>query len=137
MLNLLKICALLSITLIFGCATGPSGMTFDSPVGEWSEKYERMNDRGTRTHKFTMIDETKGTYPSSQKVEFYAIDEQRRWKGYWIMKTGTNTNMCSEEKSGSPYWGVQVYQFNETYNQYTGTWDVCGEGQKYKTRGVR
>ena len=138
MFHPIQVFLVLSTSLIVSCASGPSGESFDSPIGVWSEKYESSTGvgGGMKTAKFTIIDETEGMYPNG-RVMFYAIDEQRKWKGYWINDTGNKTVMCSDEKGGSPYWGEQIYQFNETYNQYTGTWDVCGEGQKYKTSGVR
>lgn len=91
-----------------------------------------------RSSKFTIVDETKGIYASPPgRVEFYSIDDQRRWKGYWINTTGEKSFLCSEEKGGSSYWGEMIYQFNETYNQYTGTWDKCGQGKKYAIKGIR
>ena len=113
----------------------PSAMYFDSPIGEWSEQYQEMNGAWNLS-KVTIIDETKGTYTNPDgRIQFYAIDEQGRWNGYWIEESGSTS--CSEEKSGSNYWGEYIFQFNDTYTQYEATWDVCGEGQKYPTKGVR
>jgi hypothetical protein len=134
-----KTLSMLSTLLLISCATAPSGKSFDSPIGVWSEQYESSTGIGgiRKRSKVTIIDETKGTYTNpSGRIEFYAIDGQRRWKGYWINQSGTY-NLCSEEKGGSPYWGENIYQFNEAYNRYTGTWDFCGEGQKYALSGVR
>ena len=61
------------------------------------------------------------------------VDDQGRWEGYWV----ESGNDCTEKKHGSNSWGVSIYQFNETYNEYEGTWDMCGEGKKYKMTGVR
>ena len=136
MLNLARTFGLLSTFLIVGCTVGPSGMSFDSPVGEWSDKYEKKNG-GYGTSKITIIDETKATYtyPPNGRIEFYAIDEPRIWKGFWILEYGANA--CAEEKDGSPFWGVSIFRFNETYNRYSGSWDVCGQGPKYTTSGIR
>jgi hypothetical protein len=44
---------------------------------------------------------------------------------------------CSEAKGGSLFWGKQEFQFNENYNRYEGTWDICGQGPKFATSGLR
>jgi hypothetical protein len=146
----IKVLLVLSISLVIGCATSSSsetsssGKVFDSPIGEWTEQYESTSgeipsgtDGKTKTIKFTIIDETRGT-SHNQRLEFYAIDEQGRWKGYWIhKKTQDKYWICDEEKGGSPFWGEIIFQFNETYNQYTGTWDKCGEGDKFPIKGFR
>jgi hypothetical protein len=132
-----KIMSILSALLLVSCATAPSGNNFDSPIGEWSERHETSLG-STQSARLTIIDETKGKYPNSiGRVEFYAIDQQGRWKGYWINENESGPSRCSEEKSGSMFWGEQIYQFNEAYNQYTGTYDYCGEGQKFATKGSR
>ncbi len=126
---------MLSTLLIISCATGPSEKTFDSAVGVWSDKYKTMSGK-TRSSVVTIIDETKATYTNPNgRIEFYSIDDQRTWKGYWIEEDGSTS--CSVEKSGSMHWGEQIYQFNETYSQYTGSWDMCGKGPKYSFKGVR
>jgi hypothetical protein len=148
MFQSIKVLLVLSISLVIGCATSPSpsGKVFDSPIGEWTDQYETTGggeipsgvDGKIKTTKIIIIDETRAIYPGlNGRVEFYAIDEQGRWKGYWIDETLSKYFLCSEEKGGSPYWGEIIYQFNETYNQYTGTWDKCGEGKKYSTKGFR
>jgi hypothetical protein len=148
MFQSIKVLVVLSISLVIGCATSPSpsGKVFDSPIGEWTDQYETTGggevpsgaDGIIKTTKFIIIDETRAIYPGlNGRVEFYAIDEQGRWKGYWIDEHLTKYFLCSEEKGGSPYWGEIIYQFNETYNQYSGTWDKCGKGKKYAISGVR
>ena len=126
---------MLSTLLIVGCASGPSEKSFDSPIGEWNEQYEgRLGD--WKTSKVTIIDETKGTYTNpGGRILFYAIDDQGRWMGHWV--TGLTSTPCFEENDGSKYWGVNIYQFNDTYNEYRGTWDYCGEGEKYSMKGYR
>ena len=126
---------LLSTILMVGCATGPSGMTFDSPIGEWSEKYEKKYG-GHGVSRLTIIDEANAVYTNPiGRIEFHTIDAQRKWTGYWILENSQNP--CSVKKSGSLHWGENIYQFNETYNRYTGSWDNCGKGQKYTLSGVR
>lgn len=130
-----KALAMLSTLLIISCATAPSGKTFDSAIGVWSDKYTTMGGK-TRSSVVTFIDESKATYTNPDgRIEFYSIDDQRTWKGYWIEESGSTS--CSVEKSGSLFWGEQIYHFNETYSQYTGSWDMCGKGPKYSFKGVR
>jgi hypothetical protein len=111
------------------------GMTYDSPVGVWNELYETPLG-GKRSNKVTFVDESIATYTSMDgRVEFYEIDENGWWKAYWINESGSQE--CSEARGGSVFWGEQIYQFNETYNRYKGTWDICGQGPKYAINGVR
>jgi hypothetical protein len=83
------------------------------------------------------IDETTATYTNPAnpdgRVFFYATDNQN-WEGLWVEDV---TDVCSEEKHGSKNWGVVIYQFNDAYNKYEGTWDDCGKGQKLPFNGIR
>lgn len=126
---------LLATTLMTGCAIGPSSTTFDSPIGSWNERHETTLG-SVRSSKVTIIDETRAIFTNpAGRIEFYEIDEQGRWKGYWIVENGLQA--CSQEKGGSVFWGEQIYQFNETYNRYKGSYDYCGLSQKYSVSGVR
>jgi hypothetical protein len=127
---------LLTAVLQISCATGPSGEIFDSPIGQWTERFEMVNG-STSTAQLHIVDQNHATYtsPHPGRIEFYAVDEQGLWKGYWINETGRYT--CAEEKNGSRFWGESIYQFNETFNRYTGSWDACGEGHKYAVNGYR
>ena len=137
MLNPTKTAVMLLVILIAGCATGPSGQSFDSAIGVWNERYEIPNG-SPLTSRLTITDESVGIYTHSVRVEFYAIEKQRKWKGYWIHETGEfGAFPSSEEKNGTVFWGEVIYQFNETYNGYTGTWDFCGKDQKFASKGVR
>ena len=128
MLCLIRTFSLLLTLLVVGCATGPSGITFDSPVGDWREKIQRMNGNW-RSGNLTIIDETKATYmPNEGQIFFYAIDDQGKWEGHWVVKYYEDVqNQCLEEKHGSENWGVAIFQFNDAYNKYEGTWDMCGK----------
>ena len=134
MIKITRFHAFLPVALtMLGCATKPSGMTFDSPLGEWSETYETYSG-STRTSRFIIVDETLGTYPGGQ-VQFFATEDPYHWKGYWINEEGKQA--CEQKKDDSPYWGVMTYNFNETYNRYNGTWDQCGEGRNWPISGLR
>ena len=128
------ILAIPSMILAIGCAIGPSGQTFDSPLGDWSETHEKRSG-GSKTVKLTITDKTTGTGSDGVLLDIYSSGDDYTWKAYWILESGIYA--CAEKKRGSPYWGEQVFNFNQAYNQYTGTWDSCGEGQKFWTRGNR
>lgn len=134
MSKIIGILAIPSIALVIGCATGPSGKTFDSPLGEWSETHEKRSG-GSKTVKLTITDKTKGIDSEGVLLDIHSSDDNHTWEAYWILESGMYP--CSEKKQESPYWGEQVFHFNETFNKYTGTWNSCGEGQEYWTRGIR
>lgn len=130
-----KMLSIVSTLLLISCATAPSGKTFDSPIGVWKERFATMSG-STRSGVVTITDKAKGSYTNpGGRLEFHSTDDRYTWKAYWILESGSRP--CSTEKGGSKIWGEQIFQFNETYNQYTGTWDSCGEGPKYSIKGVR
>jgi len=122
--------------LVVGIVTGPSIESFASPIGEWSERYRTTEGTWVRS-TMIFIDETTATYTNPAnpdgRVFFYATDNQN-WEGLWVEDV---TDVCSEEKHGSKNWGVVIYQFNDAYNKYEGTWDDCGKGQKIPFTGIR
>ena len=134
MFNTVKFGGLLVLSLMIGCASGPSGKSFDSPIGECSETHETRKG-GRKTVKLTIVDKTKGIDSHGVVLEIYSSDDAYTWKAYWIMDSGGYP--CSTKKQGSPYWGEQVFRFNENYNEYEGTWNSCGEGKEYWSRGFR
>ena len=87
-------------------------------------------------HPLTIVDETKAIYPSFRngRLLFYAIDDQRKWEGYWVEEIN---GPCADKKDGSTYWGVLTIRFNETYTQWKGEFDECGNGRKYPWNGFR
>lgn len=133
MFNATKTLALFPVLLIFGCATGPSGETYDSPIGKWLDTHETTLG-SNKSERLTIVDDRSGTFPRG-RIEFYDTSQEREWKAYWILENGRYE--CAEEKGGSKYWGVQVFRFNQDFNRYTGYWDSCGEGQQYGARGTR
>jgi hypothetical protein len=126
---------LLSAILVIGCASAPSGKSFDSPIGEWSSNIEAVNGRWMVTN-ITIIDETKGTYAlANGQLAFYSIDDQRKWEGYFIDETVGHS--CPDKKNGSYYWGVVIFQFDDAYTRFSGKYDICGEGHTYDWDGYR
>ena len=136
MSNPVRNIGLVSTLLLASCATAPTG-PFDDPLGQWKERYKTIGG-SIQSGKVNIIDEASGTYSSagmSGRYEFFAREEPRTWKAYWLTDKGNYS--CAKEKGGSVYWGEQIFQFNEAYNQYTGYWNICGEGTKYTTKGTR
>jgi hypothetical protein len=84
----------------------------------------------------TIVDETKATYPlyGNGRIFFYAIDDQRKWEGYWVQDGADN---CANKKDGSNHWGAVTFQFNDTYTEWKGEYDECGVGRKLPWDGVR
>ena len=81
------------------------------------------------------LDESTGIFTNPDgAIHFYSVDDQGRREGNWVESSGYS---CAEKQHGSNMWGVYIYQFNEAYNEYEGTWDMCGEGEKFKMTGVR
>jgi TolB-like protein/class 3 adenylate cyclase len=134
-LGLSKIPALDSQFLITGSASGASGKTFDSAMGEWSSRAQER-DCTLNTIQMTIVDETKATYLSygNGRILFYAIDDQRKWEGYWVQD---GADYCANKKDGSTYWGAVTFQFNDTYTKWKGEYDECGVGRKHLWHGVR
>ena len=135
-LGLSKIPALDWQTLIIGSTSGASGKTFDSAMGEWSFRVQGP-DCILEKAQMTIVDEIKVTYTPSYRtgrIFWYAIDDQRKWEGYWV--EGAQGN-CADKKDGSTYWGVVIFRFNDTYTEWKGEFDICGEGRKYPWDGLR
>jgi hypothetical protein len=65
---------------------------------------------------------------------FYAIDDQRKWEGYWVDEGG---DACTDKKDGSTNWGALTFRFNDTYTELKGEYDDCGKGRKFPWVGVR
>ena len=122
--------------LMLGCASGPSGQSFESPLGNWTEKYVKASGR-VQSSRLTIV-QNGGRYSDSfsTRVVFSDKEDPRIWKGIWI-QDGRTGGRCLEEIEGSKYWGEMVFQFNETYSEYTGTSDYCGEGKKDPISGYR
>ncbi len=135
MLSLVRTFVLLSSILIIGCAIGPSEISFDSAMGEWS--WTNDGPEATRAvGTMTIIDETKATYSyRNGRILFYAIDNQGKWEGYWVELSGGYR--CSDKKDGSNSWGVAIFQFNDAYNRFSGKYNFCGDSQDFDWDGVR
>jgi hypothetical protein len=88
----------------------------------------------------TIIDEKSARYRSARadsrgRIIFTSIGSEGRWEGYWI--GSKPANVCLENREGSRNWGLVIWEFDETYSRFKGTWDYCGEGRKYLWNGRR
>ena len=125
---------LLSSTLVIGCA-GPSGKSYNSPEGEWNLRMHAQYG-APKYATLTIVDEKNATYSwKNGRIFFYSTDEQRKWEGYWVEDSAQNK--CSDKKDGSTRWGVNIFQFNDAYNSFTGQWDFCGDGERWELEGDR
>jgi len=104
-------------------------------MGEWSYRAQG-SDCDLVKAQMTIVDETKSTCSSYRNGRnlFYAIDDQRKWEGYWVEEINGN---CADKKDGSTYWGVVTFRINDTDTEWKGEFDECGEGRKYPWDGFR
>lgn len=131
-----RILALLCAIAVVGCATVPSGKTFDSAVGEWDTRFTTLSGK-MESPRMTIIDETKASYGyAGGRLFFDTVNDKRKWEGYWVEDYGPNMS-CAEKKDGSDVWGRVVFRFNDAYNSSDGDWDTCGEGKKFPWTGYR
>ncbi len=78
----------------------------------------------------TFSNKEKATYSfHNGHILFSAVDDQGLWKGTWV-EDQWGTIHCGDQIDGSSTWGEAIFQFDETYNEYKGTWDPCGSGRK-------
>lgn len=104
-------------------------------MGEWITIFQGSDCYLVKT-QLIIVDETKAILPSYRngRILFYAIDDQRKWEGYWIDEIDGH---CADKKDGSTYWGVLTIRFDEAYTEWKGEFDECGEGRKYPWDGLR
>ena len=133
MFNLERTYLVLLAILIASFSNGASAKSFNSPIGEWNDQYLRA-DGTWYWSTTTFINSAKATYTNPDGQIFFYLTDDYKWEGYWVED---GPDECSEEKYGSKVWGVIVFQFNDDYNKYKGTWDLCGLGKKYPLDGLR
>ena len=135
MINVMRPFVFLSTILIIGSASGASGKSFDSAIGEWSWLGEGPHG-AVEIGQMTIVDEMKATYSyRNGRIFFYAIYDQRKWEGYWIESTGVYN--CADKMDGDTNWGTMRFQFNDTYTKWKGEFDFCGRPNKYSWDGFR
>jgi len=122
-------------TAICGNATLAGG-SFEKAAGEWASVWESESGR-TMTSKLKFDGSSEMVYipDDGSTVNFQSAEDNGKWEGYWIESSGSQR--CDTKIEGSHYWGMVLFQFNETYNEFVGTWDNCGEGKKFEWTGER
>lgn len=139
MTNLKKISVAALTLSLFACAT-PSPSTDkaqDSPFGTWKTKVQ-YEDGSWHSHGvMTFTDKTKAKYAlRNGRILFTEVDDLSKWKGRWIENNQAYIS-CAEEVDGSKSWGEAIFQFDETYDTFKGTWDACGDGNRNAWVGYR
>ena len=107
---------------------------FDLAEGRWLSEWQSAGGQ-TTTAKTTFDDYGRMASIPHRFATFYAADESGQWQGYWTEEGGRHR--CATKQDGSEHWGVIQLQFDEAYNHFEGTWDYCGEGDKWEWKGER
>ena len=107
---------------------------FDRAEGRWLSEWQSSGGR-TTTAKTTFDDYGRMASIPHRFATFYAADESGQWQGYWTEEGGRHR--CTTKQDGSEHWGVIQLQFDATYDHFEGTWDFCGEGDKWEWKGKR
>ena len=128
MLHLKIITMLIAAVLIQGCASPHSGKKFDSPDGKWGTGIDSSAGR-ISLGIMTFSGNEKATYTyRNGRILFDRTDDLGEWKGHWVEKPMSFVT-CVDEIDGSITWGVAIFQFNEAYTRFKGTYDKCGDGR--------
>lgn len=127
-----------AITLsLFACATLSTVHANESPSGTWKTKVQ-YGDGSWHSHGvMTFTDKTKAKYElRNGRILFTKVDDQGKWIGRWV-ENNQSFLSCPEEVDGSKTWGEAIFQFDETYNTFKGSWDQCGNGGRNAWVGHR
>lgn len=106
----------------------------DGAEGRWLSEWQSAGGQ-TTTAKTTFDDYGRMASIPHRFATFYSADESGQWQGYWSAESGRHR--CATKQDGSEHWGVVQLQFDEAYNHFEGTWDYCGEGDKWEWKGKR
>lgn len=106
----------------------------DRAEGRWLSEWQSAGGR-TTTAKTTFDDYGRMASIPHRFATFYSADENGSWQGYWTEEGGRHR--CATKQDGSEHWGVVQLQFDATYDHFEGTWDFCGEGDKWEWKGKR
>lgn len=108
--------------------------TFEMAEGRWVSQWETPRS-GTTTAETTFDLYGRMASIPGPFATFYSADENGNWEGYWVEESGRQR--CATKNGESYHWGVVRFQFDSAYNEFEGTWDHCGEGQKWEWKGKR
>ena len=113
----------------------PVEIRYASVHGEWETRWQGPSGKWTGGVILSIEDSKVASYmPGNGTIHFYQVDDLGRWEGFWVEAPA---NTCSEEKHGSRNWGVATFQFNESFTSFNGTWDSCGQGERFAWAGDR
>ena len=107
---------------------------FERAEGKWLSEWQSSGGR-TTTAKTTFDEYGRMASIPRRFATFYAANENGQWQGYWTEESGRHR--CATKQDGSEHWGVIQLQFDATYDHFEGTWDFCGEGDKWEWKGKR
>lgn len=107
---------------------------FGKAEGRWDSEWQTSRG-GTQTGRSTFDSYGQMSTIDGPVVTFYTADDSGYWEGYWTAPNSPHP--CATEKDGYRHWGVVKFQFDESYDQFTGTWDFCGEGETWEWQGKR
>ena len=127
----------LSAVIFLAAAAGSPVMAegaFAKAEGRWLSEWQTSGGR-TQTAKSTFDNSGGMTSVPGPWVTFYAADDSGQWEGFWT--SDSSPKPCATEKEGRQHWGVVRFQFNEAYDEFSGSWDFCGEGEQWEWRGRR
>jgi len=119
--------------------TGPAASLLDSDAfqkaeGRWVSEWRSAGGRTTKAR--TTFDEYGRMASIPHRfATFYAANESGQWEGYWTVEGGRHR--CTTQQDGSEHWGIIRLQFDPDYTHFEGTWDFCGEGDKWEWKGER
>lgn len=114
-----------------------AGGSFEKAAGEWASSW--VDENGETSNDKLKFDGTgKMVYipENGEFVSFQSADENGKWEGHWV-GFANPTWRCENKYQGSHYWGVVLFQFNERYDEFEATYDICGKGTKYGWTGER
>ena len=122
-------------TAICGNATLAGG-SFEKATGEWTSFWKSESGR-TMFDKLKFDGSSKMIYipDRGSSVSFQSAEDNGKWEGHWVGSSSPQS--CGTKYQGSHYWGMVMFQFNESYNEFKGYWDNCGEGKKFEWTGKR
>ena len=137
-MNRLTTLALIATSLLLqACATSAPITDHQSPDGDWRTKIQTKGGVWLSHGIMTFSGQEKATYAyHNGRIYFESVNDQGLWKGYWVEDTWGPVQ-CSEKRDGSKTWGEAIFQFDDTFNSYEGTWDACGDGRKSAWVGKR
>lgn len=105
---------------------------WDQGKGKWMAQWGQTFGP-PRYSQIHIEDSGRAKYPGGE-IYFNSANDLT-WEGQW--KAIQATESCTEEKHGSYHWGVVKITFNDSYDQFEGTWDNCGDGKTNILRGKR